>query len=511
MALSTSEVQRIAERLIEDEALRDGLDDDTWQVVQDWLLRKLEEAGRLPDVAAEPLERVVRRTGQALVGAIRAAEVGGDASGELQELGRQLEPPLFDRSNVLHAQAALAHLADDLPPPPLPAPEMARRLVDALDGRRQDRPPRPAASSPARRRSVLPGLALLVGLLLLGALVSRFVAPRPAPAPAADGAVGWEVAFTAPLIPDNDPSRHQGSLDARLVALMDGATQTLDVADYDFDLAVVADAMARAAGRGVRVRMVTDSDTLANSRDRNVQAAFGTLSRAGIRVVADERQPIMHHKFTVADGEWVETGSWNYTDGDTYRLNNNMAVFHSRELAQNFSTEFEKMFGQHRFGPSKPGGVPFPAVQVGSLRIQTFFSPQDDAARRVIDAIRGAQRKIRFLAFSFTHDGIGEAMMGRARGGVEVQGVFESTGSNTSFSEFGAMKRAGLDVYQDGSPYAMHHKVIVLDDRVTIFGSFNFSDSADRDNDENLLIVEDPQFASQFDAEFQRVLARAKR
>ena len=37
--------------------------------------------------------------------------------------------------------------------------------------------------------------------------------------------------------------------------------------------------------------------------------------------------------------------------------------------------------------------------------------------------------------------------------GHKVRGVFETTGSNTQFSEFGRLRQAGLEVYQDGSPY----------------------------------------------------------
>jgi phosphatidylserine/phosphatidylglycerophosphate/cardiolipin synthase-like enzyme len=65
-------------------------------------------------------------------------------------------------------------------------------------------------------------------------------------------------------------------------------------------------------------------------------------------------------------------------------------------------------------------------------------------------------------------------------------------------------------VYQDGNPYVMHHKVFVLDGRTTIMGSFNFSDSADRDNDENLLIVDDPGFASRYLEEVERMLQLAR-
>ena len=68
------------------------------------------------------------------------------------------------------------------------------------------------------------------------------------------------------------------------------------------------------------------------------------------------------------DGEWISTGSWNYTDGDTYRLNNNMIVMRSRELAANYTAEFEKMFVQRKFGPAKPKGVPNPVVTVGGVR-----------------------------------------------------------------------------------------------------------------------------------------------
>jgi len=72
------------------------------------------------------------------------------------------------------------------------------------------------------------------------------------------------------------------------------------------------------------------------------------------------------------------------------------------------------------------------------------------------------------------------------------------------------MKNAGLEVIQDGNPYLMHHKVFVVDGQTVILGSFNFSQNAETENDENLLIVDDPALAQAFTAEFERVLAQAK-
>ena len=373
----------------------------------------------------------------------------------------------------------------------------------------------------------MPLVLVLLALVVLAALAFLLLRPPsgPAPAPSSSAAPSapaspspvaagslWEVAFTTPVLPPDDPSKHTGGLNERLVALMDGATRTLDVAVYDFDLVDVAQAMARAAGRGVRVRMVTDTDTLENSGEdeERIQDAVRVVREARIPIVDDRRGAIMHHKFTVVDGEWIQMGSWNYSDGDTYRLNNNLAVFRSPELAANYTAEFEKMFAQRRFGPNKAKGVPHPVVSLSPLRIETYFAAQDAVASRIVERVGRAQRKIHFLAFSFTHDGIAQAMLARKQTGAELQGVFETTGSSTRFSEYGRMKEAGVDVYLDGSGYAMHHKVLLLDDHTTIFGSFNFSENADQSNDENLLIVDDAAFTAVFEQEYQRVLATAK-
>lgn len=319
----------------------------------------------------------------------------------------------------------------------------------------------------------------------------------------------YELHFTSPIYPDN-PKNHTGGLDTYLVSLMDKATKTLDVADYDFDLADVADAMVRAKQRGVQVRMVTDSDTINNIKNKPVQDALGKLKKAGIVFIGDNRGPIMHNKFTVVDNQYVETGSWNYTDGDTYHLNNNMIIIHNVQLAQNYTAEFEKMFVNKTFGPNKAKGVPNPVVTIEGVKVENYFAAEDGVVQHILDAIKPAKQSIYFLAFSFTQDDIGKAIEDKAKAGLKVGGVFETTGSQTPYSEYGKMKKAGLDVYTDGNPWVMHHKVIILDEATVIFGSFNFSDNANTQNDENLLIIHDPVLAKAFKAEYDRVLALAK-
>jgi phosphatidylserine/phosphatidylglycerophosphate/cardiolipin synthase-like enzyme len=150
-------------------------------------------------------------------------------------------------------------------------------------------------------------------------------------------------------------------------------------------------------------------------------------------------------------------------------------------------------------------------LEIGGARVQTYFSPDGGVGNTVAGLVSGAQSRVHFLAFSLTHDGIGQALAERRRAGIEIQGVFETTGSNTEFSELARLRGAGAQVRQDGNRYSMHHKVMVLDDQRTIFGSFNFSRNADEENDENLLVVDDPRFAALFDAEFKRVWDEARR
>ena len=104
----------------------------------------------------------------------------------------------------------------------------------------------------------------------------------------------------------------------------------MDIAAFDLDLETVTEALIRAYQRGVRVRLVTDTD---------YQDELGPerLREAGVPVIADERNPFMHNKFVVIDGAQVWTGSWNLTDNGTYRNNNNVLVIDSQKLAENYT------------------------------------------------------------------------------------------------------------------------------------------------------------------------------
>ncbi len=95
------------------------------------------------------------------------------------------------------------------------------------------------------------------------------------------------------------------------------------------------------------------------------------------------------------------------------------------------------------------------------------------------------------------------ALIERAEGGVQVEGVIEKRGAM-----YGALPDlfcADLPIRIDGNKYTMHHKVIIIDDETVITGSFNFTEMADHENDENVIVIHDQNVASLFLQEFERI------
>jgi phosphatidylserine/phosphatidylglycerophosphate/cardiolipin synthase-like enzyme len=315
----------------------------------------------------------------------------------------------------------------------------------------------------------------------------------------------WQVFFTAPT-GSRDPSTYVGGIDTQLVPVINSAQRTLDIAAFEWNLQSLTDAVLAAKARGVQVRIVGDDEH--NVEDST--SLTNQLIAAGIPVVSDNRSALMHNKFMIVDSSLVVTGSWNFTINDTYRNNNNALYIRSRRAVENYQAEFNEMFEQNRFGPRSPANTPNTSFTQDGVPIQVYFSPEDGVLAPLITTLNSAQSSIRFMTFSFTDYDVAKAMLDRAAAGVNVQGIFETTGSQTEASELRTLFCAGIDARQDGNPFVLHHKVFIVDNRTVVTGSFNISTNATQSNDENLIIITDPDLAAQYLAEYDRRLKESK-
>lgn len=293
-------------------------------------------------------------------------------------------------------------------------------------------------------------------------------------------------------------------VDDRLVDLIESATATIDAAFYDLQLPAAADALIAQHEKGLMVRLVSDS----HYEDRE---AVRRCIKAGIPVVWDNRKAFMHNKFCVVDGVRVWTGSTNITENGMFRNNNNALRIDSPKLAANFTREFEEMFLNGRFGSRSPADTPHPELQLSGIRVLCLFAPEDGVQKAIIEAVEKAEATIDFMAFSFTSKEIAEAMAKRAKAGVAIRGVFEKRGAGSKYARDDFLAERGATIYLDDNAYTMHHKTIIIDEAVVVTGSYNFSASAEKQNDENVLIIHSDELAQKYTREFEELIPRSGR
>jgi phosphatidylserine/phosphatidylglycerophosphate/cardiolipin synthase-like enzyme len=194
---------------------------------------------------------------------------------------------------------------------------------------------------------------------------------------------------------------------------------------------------------------------------------------------------------------------------DAYFNDNNLVRLRYPAAAEAFAAEFEEMFGQSRFGALSPPVVEAQALALADAPLEVYFAPEDRVAPRVIELIEEARQSIVFLAFALTSDEVARALEAQAAAGVEVRGVMDGGQAGHLGSKYRQLRQSGVDVRLDGNPDRMHHKVIVIDGRLVVTGSYNFSTSAETENDENLIVLHDPAAAAAYLEEFERVFALA--
>ena len=309
----------------------------------------------------------------------------------------------------------------------------------------------------------------------------------------------FSVYFTAPA---NDDFRD--GPDRLLADSLDEARYQIDAALYDLNLWTIRNALIRAYQRGVIVRIVVEDD----SRDR---PEIQELISAGIPVISDQAEGLMHNKFIVIDRTEVWTGSMNMTLNGAYRHLNNLVRIRSVLVAENYTAEFEEMYLEGFFGEIILENTPHPVITIDSIQMETYFSPDDSTAERIIELILEAERSIDFMFYAFTSDPIADALIFQADQGIIIRGVVDAYQESSGLgSEYGRLRDHNLEVLLDGHLDKMHHKVIILDERIVVTGSYNLTRSAETKNDENTLVIHSEQVAEIYLREFEWIFSEGK-
>jgi phosphatidylserine/phosphatidylglycerophosphate/cardiolipin synthase-like enzyme len=149
-----------------------------------------------------------------------------------------------------------------------------------------------------------------------------------------------------------------------------------------------------------------------------------------------------------------------------------------------------------------------PAASVTSgAAIAVCFSPEEDCAAFAVRAINNAQREILVGAYGLTTgSGVVEALV-RAKGrGVDVRLIADKTTPCPAINGIEPLATAGVPVWIDAQARIAHAKTMVIDDAVTLMGSYNWTRGAAAYS-ENLNLVSSPAVAAAYAAHWHNRLA----
>ena len=128
---------------------------------------------------------------------------------------------------------------------------------------------------------------------------------------------------------------------------------------------------------------------------------------------------------------------------------------------------------------------------------QVCFTPGGNCTAKIVEAIGAAKEQVLVQAFSFTSKNIAYALVRAKQRGIEVKILFDKSIIDNDFL-LNYIKRNHVWFKIDDLPVIAHNKVIIIDERTVITGSFNFTIAAEKDNAENVLIINDDKLAQKY-------------
>lgn len=142
--------------------------------------------------------------------------------------------------------------------------------------------------------------------------------------------------------------------------------------------------------------------------------------------------------------------------------------------------------------------------------VEAFFvSPTVDHVieRQILAAIGEARESLLIAMYSFTDDALGDAVVQAYKDRhLDVRILLDETQDNgTNGKEWPKLKAAGIPILVEDVTVSLHHKFAVIDGKLVITGSYNWSDRAEKNNFENVVFVECEEIAQVYTDEFVRI------
>jgi len=290
-------------------------------------------------------------------------------------------------------------------------------------------------------------------------------------------------------------------LSIAIVDHINKATGTVRVVTQQLEEESIVKALLAARLRGCKVRVLLEEKYLSESgpvddpwtasgRNEQNRHLFNVLLRSDIDVRLDRRSELLHSNFIVVDmgdaGQVVVLTSANMTSsGARLHWDANVTI-NNEDVVRAFSREFDAMWRSSSQAGDEPLQVP-----VQNIPVKVVFGPVHQPEMEVMKQIAKARQKVRFAMYTFSNSsGIDDILsMASSQSGINVAGVLDEQIRNQRWVASHALEAAGVSIRWLGSDIQkLHHKLVTIDDKIVIVGTFNFTRSA-RFSHETVIVI----------------------
>lgn len=143
--------------------------------------------------------------------------------------------------------------------------------------------------------------------------------------------------------------------------------------------------------------------------------------------------------------------------------------------------------------------------------VEAYFSPYEDIEGFVVDKLKGVGGSIRCSLYGITNSRITGALIDRVSRGVDIKLCLDKTQSAGKHSTHEELKKAGAEVVIKKTGVLEHNKFCVIDNKTVIMGSYNFSGSAQKQDNSIVVMSGCDPITEKFNKAFMRIYKRDKR
>jgi cardiolipin hydrolase len=141
----------------------------------------------------------------------------------------------------------------------------------------------------------------------------------------------------------------------------------------------------------------------------------------------------------------------------------------------------------------------------GDSMAEAWFSPDAPCVTRINQLLDRAKQRIDICVFTITDDRITERILEAHARGVKVQVISDDDKATDLGSDVYNLKSRGIAVRTDSVPDHMHHKYAIFDRETLLTGSYNWTRSAAKANQDNFIVTDHQGLVHQFSNHFNQL------